>query len=102
VHYKDQSVKPVNSIWYWLCESHATHVHTVETLHKPILVAVLSKGWVCGRSLAGIVGSNPPGGHGCLSRVGVVCYQVEVSVMCRSLVQRGPTACGVSVIVKPR
>jgi hypothetical protein len=25
----------------------------------PISVAVLSKAWICGRSLAGIVGSNP-------------------------------------------
>ena len=35
VHYKDQSVNPVNRNRYWLCESHATHVYTVETLHKP-------------------------------------------------------------------
>jgi len=35
--------------------------------------------WVCGRWLAGIAGSNPAGGHGCLSVVSVVCCQVEVS-----------------------
>ena len=36
---------------------------------------------VCGRSLAGIVGSNPArsGRHGCLCLVSVVCCQVEVS-----------------------
>jgi len=35
-----------------------------------------SKTWVCGRSLAGIVGSNPPGNMDvCLS---AVCCQVEV------------------------
>jgi hypothetical protein len=28
----------------------------------PISVAVRSKAWVCGRSLAGIVGANPAGG----------------------------------------
>jgi hypothetical protein len=28
----------------------------------PILVDARSKAWVCGRSLAGIVGSNPAGG----------------------------------------
>jgi len=28
----------------------------------PIPVAAPSKAWVCGRSLAGIVGSNPAGG----------------------------------------
>jgi hypothetical protein len=39
-------------------------------------VAARSEEWVCGRSLAEIVGSNPTGGHGCLS---VVCCQVEVS-----------------------
>ena len=43
-----------------------------------IAVAAQSKAWVCGRSLAGIVGSNPAGGMGiCL--VDVVCCQVEVS-----------------------
>jgi hypothetical protein len=42
-------------------------------------VATQSKAWVCGRSLAGIVGSNPTGVHGCLSLVSVVCCQVEVS-----------------------
>jgi len=35
--------------------------------------------WVCGLSLGGIVGSNPPGGMDCLSVVSVVCCQVEVS-----------------------
>jgi hypothetical protein len=51
------------------------------------------------------VGSNPAGGHGCLSLVSVVCCQVEVSATGWSLVQRSPTDCGVSqkcVIVKPR
>jgi hypothetical protein len=37
----------------------------------PILVAALSKAWVCGRSLAGIVGSNPAGNMECV--VSVVC-----------------------------
>ena len=58
-------------------------------------VAAPSKAWVCSRSLAEIVGSNPTGGHGCLSVVSVVC-QVEVSAWSRSLVQRSPIACGVS------
>jgi hypothetical protein len=61
----------------------------------PIPVAVRSKAWVCGRSLTRIMGSNPTGGMDvCL--VSVVCYQVEVSVMSWSLVQRSPTECGVS------
>ena len=43
-------------------------------------VAARSKAWVCGRSPADIVGSNPTGGHKCLSVVSVVCCQVEVCV----------------------
>jgi hypothetical protein len=31
-------------------------------LRGPIPVAVRSQAWVCGRSLTGIVGSNPTGG----------------------------------------
>jgi hypothetical protein len=41
-------------------------------------VATRSKAWVCGRSLAGIVGSNPVGAMD-VSLVRVVCCQVEVS-----------------------
>jgi len=32
------------------------------TDYRPISMAVRSKAWVCGRSLAGITGSNPSGG----------------------------------------
>jgi hypothetical protein len=59
-------------------------------------VAAQSKEWVYGRTLSGIAGSNPAGGHGCLSLVSVVCCQVEVSATSWSLVQRSPTDCGVS------
>ena len=45
----------------------------------PVPVAVRSKAYVFGRSPAEIVGSNPTGGHRCLSVVSVVCSQVEVS-----------------------
>ena len=50
------------------------------------------------------MGSNPTGGHWCLSVVSVVCCQVEVSATDRSFVQRSPTECGASlcVIKKPR
>ena len=34
-------------------------------------------------------------GYGCLSLVGVVCCQVEVSALGSSLIQRSPTECGV-------
>ena len=43
---------------------------------EPVPVAARSKAWVCGRSLAEIVGSNPTEG---MDVVSVVCCQVEVS-----------------------
>ena len=42
---------------------------------RPISVAARSKAWVYGRSLAGIVGSNPAW----MSVLSVACCQVEVS-----------------------
>ena len=58
-------------------------------------MAARSKAWVCGRSLAGIVGSNPVRGMDfCL--LCVVCCQVKVSETGWSLVQTSPTECGVS------
>jgi len=65
----------------------------------PIPVAARSKAYVCGRSPAEIVGSNPTGGHGYLSVVNVVYCQVEVSATSWSLVQRSPTDCGASLCV---
>jgi hypothetical protein len=59
-------------------------------------VPARSTAWDCGRSLAGIAGSNPARGLGCLSVVSVVFCQVEVSATGRSLVQRNHTECGVS------
>jgi hypothetical protein len=47
--------------------------------HLQIPVDTPFKAWVCGRSLDGIVGSNPAGEHGCLSQVSVVYCPVEVS-----------------------
>jgi hypothetical protein len=61
----------------------------------PIPVPARSKPLVCGRSLTGFAGSNPAGGHGCLSLVSVVCCQVEVSATSWSLVQRNHTECDV-------
>jgi hypothetical protein len=57
------------------------------------LKATRPEACVCGRSLAGIVGSSPGGGG--LGFVSVVCCQVEVSASGWSLVQRRPTECGV-------
>jgi hypothetical protein len=44
----------------------------------PIPAAALSKAWVFGHSLAGIMGSNPTGGMD-VCFLSVVCCQVEVS-----------------------
>jgi len=38
--------------------------------------------------------------HGCLSPMSVVFCHIEVSAISRSLVQKNPTECGVSVIEK--
>jgi hypothetical protein len=54
-------------------------------------VAVRSKAWVCGRSLAGISDSNSA------EDISVVCCQAFVSATGRSLVQRSPTECAVSM-----
>jgi hypothetical protein len=59
-------------------------------------VVARSKAWVCGRSLTGIVGSNPAGAmDACLLLSAVFC-QVEGSASRWSLVQRSPTYSGVS------
>jgi hypothetical protein len=60
-------------------------------------VAVWSKACACGRSLAGVGGSNTAGGFDVCRLLIVVCCQVEVSVMGRSLIQRSPTECCLSV-----
>jgi hypothetical protein len=63
----------------------------------PVPVAARSKAYVCGRSPAEIVGSNPTGGMDvCLLWV-FVCCQVEVSATSWSLVQRSPTDYGASL-----
>ena len=63
-----------------------------------IPVAERSNARFCGRSLAGIAGSNLAGRVD-MSRVNVACYQVEDLATSRSVVQRSPTDCGVSLCV---
>jgi hypothetical protein len=66
---------------------------------RSIPMAVRSKAWVCGSSLAGTEGSKPARGIDvCL--LSVVCCQAEISAEGRSLVQRSPTDCGVSECVR--
>jgi hypothetical protein len=52
--------------------------------------------WVCGRSLAGIVESNPAGCMDVLFVANIVCCQVEAPASGWSLVQSIPTECDVS------
>ena len=52
--------------------------YNVYSIYNLVYVIIIMA-WVCGRSLAGIAGSNPAGGHGCLSIVSVVCCHVEFS-----------------------
>jgi len=87
---------PVSAVRLYVC--------VWETARAPIPVAAWSKAQFYSHSPAAIVGSNPTGGHGCLSVVSVVYCPVEVSVTDWSLVQGRPTDCGASlcVIKKPR
>jgi len=75
---------------------------TVPNTEKPIPVAARSKASVCGHSLAGIAALNPAGVMDVFSVVSVVCCQGEFSATGRSLVQRIPTECGLSMTMKPR
>jgi hypothetical protein len=72
-------------------------IYRIGTKLLPVPVAARSEAYVGGRSPPEIVDSNPTGGHGCLSVVSVVCYQVEVSATGCSIVQRSPTNCGASL-----
>ena len=56
-------------------------------------MAVRPKAWVCRRSLAGIVGSNPAGGINVYILLSVVRCQVEVSSSGLSPLQRRPVWC---------
>jgi hypothetical protein len=58
---------------------------------NPVPRAVRSKTWVCGRSPAETVGSNPTRGIDISSTVSVVCCQVELITH--------PEKCGASLCV---
>ena len=66
------------------------------THRTQIWVAARYKASVRGRSLAGIVGSNPTGGTYDLYFVSVEFCEVKVSVVGRSHIQRSHSVCGVS------
>jgi len=65
-----------------------------------IPVPVRFNSWVCGRSLTGISGWNPAGGHGCLSLVNAVRCQIQLFARGRSLVQRSPSECVCVCVIK--
>jgi hypothetical protein len=57
--------------------------------------AARSKVWICGGSLSGTEGSNPPGEGGggrCLPLMNVVCCLIQVSQTGRYHVERSPSA----------
>ena len=60
-------------------------------VNEPSWVAAQCKAWIYACSLVGVAGSNPARRMNVLSRVSVMCCQVEVSDTGQSLVQRRPT-----------
>jgi len=71
------------------------HFYYTSIFEMTIPVAVRSEAWVCGRSLAGIVGSNTAEGMDvCLLLV--LCCHVQVFELGWWLVWKSPTECGVS------
>jgi len=85
-----------NSAILWLYSRVTKHILKYVLLYKPIPVAARSKAYVCGRSRAEIVGSNPSGGMD-VCVVSVVCCQVEVSATSWSLIQMSRIDYGASL-----
>jgi len=73
------------------------------TVPQPILVAVQSKDWFCGRLLPGTVGSNPAGGMD-VSLLWVLCVVRQRSLCQAEHWSRGalPSVVCLSVIMNPR
>ena len=86
---------------YWSTgwHRHFLKITWICRMKLPVPVAARSKARFCGRSPAGIEGSNPGGGHGVLSVVSAVCCRVAVSTTSWSLIQRSPTGCVASFCV---
>jgi hypothetical protein len=73
-------------------------IYFIEYIYIMLMpVAERFKGRLCGRSVSEVAVSNPRQGHGCLSLLSVLCCQVEVCATGRSLVQRSPADCVVSL-----
>jgi hypothetical protein len=63
---------------------------------KPIQVTARSMLYVSGSLPVGIMGSNPSGGMNVCPLLSVVCYQVQLTALRSSVVQRNLTECGLS------
>jgi hypothetical protein len=73
------------------------YISPTNLFSTPMPAAARSMTSVYGRSLAGVLGSNPAKGMDvCVSRECCVCCQVQIFAMGRSLIQRSPTECSVS------
>jgi len=67
------------SKWCFLYRLHyRNNTSLLNSYGMPISVAMRSKAWDCGCSLAGIAGSNL-NWHGCLHVVSFLCCQIEVT-----------------------
>jgi len=66
---------------------------------EPFPAAALSTAWICNRSFADTVVSNPAGVNGCLPVVSVMCCQVVVMATSLSFVLWIPINCGASLCV---
>ena len=60
-------------------------------------MAEQSKAWVCSCLPAGVVGSNPTGGHGCLSVVRVVCLSGRG--LCDGLITHPEESCQLCCVI---
>ena len=67
---KQTAITSLYNINLFVCTTDAEHVYCAAFLKIPVVAR--SKSWLCGRSFAGIVASNPAQGHRCLSVVSVV------------------------------
>jgi hypothetical protein len=85
-------------------------LHEKISVQRGILVPTQHLLWDRGKQLKNLIelagrrtflmhaGSNPAGGHGCLSLVSVMCSRVDVSAAGRSLIRRSPTECGLCLL----
>jgi hypothetical protein len=97
-----------NTFLFIMQEKVISQIAKLTTLHNlipiiiilPTPVAARSEAGSGARSLTGIAGFEPRRRHGYMSLMRNLCWQVEVTLTGRSLVQRIPIKCVQSVIAK--